>query len=533
MQLSRVSQGMVWALTSIWSELKRSRLWENQILRIVLIPTIYLWIRSQLNQLVVWLADKLFVQVRFKQDKSLRAYIGHRKYDATSMSVTTQDQGAEDEVLEDDKFRLFSYRLDTPGTTPCYVTHVPENSGETMLWMPSANFPWWRLPVVWMSPDLERWPLWESLPAAIQSFLQKCFQTVIHIFPHAREALTSQEGTASEGSGKMVVSCFRWNRELIPEVVNTAINFARKRNTLSCLINHLHSDRVSTIKAPPRKMSTVILGDTGKALLADIEAFFSRRDWYKQNDLPYQRVYLLHGPPGNGKSSFLQACSILFELPYYYLELTGRQLTQEGLRNILSDHTLSEPCLLALEDAESLFKQEEEVSVDEQNRREAEQEKLMRALQSVQGGDDKKGKKEDAASMQAYGVSAADLVQMLGAGLNPPAGRIIFFTTNHVDRLHLDLLRLVDEQGLRVEFPNASLEIMHGMWSQFYQDHAEVEQTWSAFEGSFLEVFDQQRFSAASMQEYMMRFRKDPLAASQPENVLKMQNGPQTNTVAE
>ncbi len=50
-------------------------------------------------------------------------------------------------------------------------------------------------------------------------------------------------------------------------------------------------------------------------------------------------------------------------------------------------------------------------------------------------------------------------------------------STNHVDRLHLDLLRvtarlfypnsfmilqLVDEQGLRVEFPNASMEIMEG-----------------------------------------------------------------------
>eukprot|EP00656_Telonema_subtile_P002151 TRINITY_DN10935_c0_g1_i1.p1 TRINITY_DN10935_c0_g1~~TRINITY_DN10935_c0_g1_i1.p1 ORF type:complete len:359 (+),score=80.03 TRINITY_DN10935_c0_g1_i1:885-1961(+) len=313
-----------------------------------------------------------------------------------------------------------------------------------------------------------------------------------------------------------------------PQVVNTAVNFSRKRNTLSCQINHLHSDRVSVIKAPPRKMSTVILGDTGKALLADIEAFFARREWYKQNDLPYQRVYLLHGPPGNGKSSFLQACSILFELQYYYLELTGRQLTQEGLRNMLSDHTLAEPCLLALEDAESLFKQEEDVSADEQDKREEEQEKLVRALQSVQADDPNK-KKDDGknSQMQSYGVTAADLVRILGSGLNPPAGRIIFFTTNHVDRLHLDLLRLVDEQGLRVEFPNASMEIMEGMWRQFYQDHNEVGTTWLGFAASFEEVFGEDRFSAASMQEYMMRFRKDPTAAAHLDNVLKMQNGPQ------
>ena len=62
----------------------------------------------------------------------------------------------------------------------------------------------------------------------------------------------------------------------------------------------------------------------------------------------------------------------------------GRQLTLEGLRNILSDHTLTEPCLLALEDAESLFQPEEKVSVEEQARQEEEQEKLLRAMQAVQ-----------------------------------------------------------------------------------------------------------------------------------------------------
>ena len=49
---------------------------------------------------------------------------------------------------------------------------------------------------------------------------------------------------------------------------------------------------------------------------------------------------MLHGPPGNGKSSFLQALAILFGMPYYYLELSNKQLTLEGLRNMLKDHTL-------------------------------------------------------------------------------------------------------------------------------------------------------------------------------------------------
>ena len=62
-------------------------------------------------------------------------------------------------------------------------------------------------------------------------------------------------------------------------------------------------------------MATVVLGVEGEALLADIADFFASREWYRANDLPYQRIYLLHGPPGNGKSSFLQALAILFSMP--------------------------------------------------------------------------------------------------------------------------------------------------------------------------------------------------------------------------
>ena len=86
-----------------------------------------------------------------------------------------------------------------------------------------------------------------------------------------------------------------------------------------------------------------------------------------------QRVYLLHGPPGNGKSSFLQAASILFRMPYCYLEMTGRKLTIEGLRNVLSENTLKIPCLLALEDAESLFAEEKE---EKDSSKDDEQEKV-------------------------------------------------------------------------------------------------------------------------------------------------------------
>ena len=60
-------------------------------------------------------------------------------------------------------------------------------------------------------------------------------------------------------------------------------------------------------------------------------------------------------------------------MPYCYLEMTGRKLTIEGLRNVLSENTLKIPCLLALEDAESLFAEEKE---EKDSSKDDEQEKV-------------------------------------------------------------------------------------------------------------------------------------------------------------
>ena len=168
----------------------------------------------------------------------------------------------------------------------------------------------------------------------------------------------------------------------------------------------------------------------------------------------------MHGPPGNGKSSFLQALAILFSMPFFYLELANKQLTLEGLRNMLRDNTLQSRCILALEDADSVFKQETPAAEAAAAEREAERlERMFNQQASMQGGG--AGGAASAAAGQAaamavhYGVSIEDFTTLIGGDLSPPNGRIIFFTTNHVDRVHSDLLRLVDEQGMRVQFPDA------------------------------------------------------------------------------
>lgn len=53
-----------------------------------------------------------------------------------------------------------------------------------------------------------------------------------------------------------------------------------------------------------RPLSSVIL-EAGKSdrILKDIKEFINSPKWYEDRGIPYRRGYLLHGPPGGGKTS--------------------------------------------------------------------------------------------------------------------------------------------------------------------------------------------------------------------------------------
>ncbi|KAL7672312.1 hypothetical protein ACOME3_007201 [Neoechinorhynchus agilis] len=57
-----------------------------------------------------------------------------------------------------------------------------------------------------------------------------------------------------------------------------------------------------------RSLESVVL-DVGirEKIVKDVQEFIRSRQWYSDRGVPYRRGYLLHGPPGCGKSSFIYA----------------------------------------------------------------------------------------------------------------------------------------------------------------------------------------------------------------------------------
>lgn len=70
-----------------------------------------------------------------------------------------------------------------------------------------------------------------------------------------------------------------------------------------------------------------------QTLLEDAKEFLSMEDWYIKAGIPYRRGYLLHGPPGTGKSTSLACPLIDFTNPILHKASTIYALVRLGSNN--------------------------------------------------------------------------------------------------------------------------------------------------------------------------------------------------------
>ena len=179
-------------------------------------------------------------------------------------------------------------------------------------------------------------------------------------------------------------------------------------------------------RLPIRPIEAVAL-DRGvkEDIVADLEKFLESEKRYVERGLDWHRGYLLHGPPGTGKTSLVKSLAGMFRINVYFLSLNDVKNDTE-LIALMSD--VDPRSIVLLEDIDSMFSGNRDVQGD--------------------------------------GVTMAGLLNVLD-GLCTPHGMICIMTTNHPEKLDPALVR-PGRIDVQIELSYATQSQVNEHYSYFY-----------------------------------------------------------------
>ena len=255
-----------------------------------------------------------------------------------------------------------------------------------------------------------------------------------------REA-KSRDLTTGQPWETITLTTLYGHRHVFQELFAEAHALAAKSNEGKTVIYNAWSTEWKPFGQPRRKrpLESVIL-DRGikERIVEDIKDFIASANWYYDRGIPYRRGYLLYGPPGTGKSSFIQALAGELDYDIAILNLSERGLTDDRLNHLLT--VVPKRTIVLLEDVDAAFS----------NRR----------------------TQTDADGYRGANVTFSGLLNALD-GVASAEERILFLTTNHVDRLDEALVR-PGRVDMTVRLGEATQYQVECLWDRFYGD---LEQT--------------------------------------------------------
>ncbi|KAG6867023.1 hypothetical protein C0991_003940 [Blastosporella zonata] len=247
------------------------------------------------------------------------------------------------------------------------------------------------------------------------------------------------------------------DRDLFPRLLSEARDLAMKGQEGKLVIHTAWGIEWKPFGQPRRKrplQSVVLEPGVSEKIEKDIKSFLERRQWYADRGLhcnvrnfippnscsssgiPYRRGYLLHGPPGSGKTSFIQALAGSLSYDICLLNLSERGLADDKLFHLLSN--APERSFVLIEDVDAAFNKRVQTSED--------------GYQSS--------------------VTFSGFLNALD-GVASGEERIIFMTTNHLEKLDPALIRpgRVDMSEL---IDDSSAVQAKTLFTQFYGGSDEI-----------------------------------------------------------
>lgn len=210
----------------------------------------------------------------------------------------------------------------------------------------------------------------------------------------------------------------------------------------------------SSVKCRKRSIESVILPpDEKEKLTTDLNLFMESEEWYHEMNIPWRRGYLLYGPPGNGKSSIITAVASMFNFEIATLNL--KNMEEEDFVSLMCEPP--DKSILLFEDIDCIFEKRKDKSV----------------------------------------VNLSTVLNMID-GVGSPNGRILFMTTNYLEKLDPALIRpgRIDH---RVHLTNTTESQAKEMFCRFFPHSKNSEEF-----GKKVAKLD---VSMATLQGYLLRHR--------------------------
>jgi chaperone BCS1 len=117
------------------------------------------------------------------------------------------------------------------------------------------------------------------------------------------------------------------DRSLFQDILQEAKQLALKNEVGKTVIYTSFGPEWRPMGNPRRKrpIESVVLDDgIAETILDDVKSFMTGGKWYYDRGIPYRRGYLLYGPPGSGKTSFILALAGALDYNICVMNLSER-----------------------------------------------------------------------------------------------------------------------------------------------------------------------------------------------------------------
>tara|TARA_R110000782_G_scaffold144871_3_gene237693 strand:- start:3479 stop:4657 length:1179 start_codon:yes stop_codon:yes gene_type:complete len=241
----------------------------------------------------------------------------------------------------------------------------------------------------------------------------------------SREKFESSSSTENMHMDSYIITSY-FSKNIIKKLLKELVEFKNIENKSNDSVYLYDYDVmgywtiVSSIISKPYEK---VFNDEKEHLNKDIEQFLSNKEYYLERGIPYKRGYLLHGKPGNGKSTTILALAKKMNKDVFNLNLSTIG-TDNALKKAFRG--IHENSFILIEDVDASLKNREDVNK----------------------------------------VSFNTLLNLLDGALSKN-NVCVFFTTNHIEQLDSALLRC-GRVDIKIEFKNPTKENLKDMLKLFF-----------------------------------------------------------------